>query len=275
MKLKLNLFFLFLLVLSKSYSQDEIFMRKTGEALDYNVTISAVKNDSIYYRAFWKDQKMALSEVKKYKIGGVVHSAHPVTPAQMERLALLEKKTDSIQYLKYPKGGYMNLAEVLRKDPSVSYNFKIEKRTRSEIAGGGNDYKIRSVSDTTKAELVKKGMYAVSDADTLYINCYKLDLQKWYAKVILPGKYFVFRSVISGPEIAAAGVVFGVAGVSSASMRRFLYVLDTSSGKVSILNAKFILDKFAGDADVLNLFDNEANQEREEILIKYVRFLNY
>lgn len=58
----------FFLSISKSYAQDEIVLKRTGEPLDYDLRILEVKNDSIYYMAFRKEKKLPLKEVNTYYI---------------------------------------------------------------------------------------------------------------------------------------------------------------------------------------------------------------
>lgn len=59
---------LFVMMSGMAEAQDEIVIKRTGKPLDYELKILSVSKDTIYFRAFWKDRKMPLSEVESYKI---------------------------------------------------------------------------------------------------------------------------------------------------------------------------------------------------------------
>src|SRR5688572_22032886 len=108
----------FLFLINQSFAQDEIFLKKTGKAMDIDLKILEVKNDSIYYTAFRKEKKIALTEVDKYRMNGKLLSAYPITPEQEKRILLLERQADSIPTVPLPIGAYMSLEEVQKKKPS-------------------------------------------------------------------------------------------------------------------------------------------------------------
>lgn len=58
-------------MINKSYGQDEIIIKKTGNPLDYDIKILEVKNDTIYYKAFRKMKKISLPEVETYTIAKI------------------------------------------------------------------------------------------------------------------------------------------------------------------------------------------------------------
>ena len=60
--------FFFVFLIHKSYCQeDEIILKKTGQPFDYSIKIIKVTNDSIFYKAFWKMNKLSLAEVSSYR----------------------------------------------------------------------------------------------------------------------------------------------------------------------------------------------------------------
>jgi hypothetical protein len=97
----------------------------------------------------------------------------------------------------YPKGGYKTYDEFKKKEPSLNYVFKIERRTKGDIKmNGGNDYKI--TSDSIDKRIIRREIYAISNGDTLFINCGLQKAQSWYANILVEGKYLAFRGGV-GP----------------------------------------------------------------------------
>lgn len=184
----------------------------------------------------------------------------------------------------YPKGAYMSFEEIVDKTPSQQYALEVEKRTKGDIKMvGGNDYKIISADKAIKTKIIKKEMWAYSDGDTLYLNCFQYKVQPWYAKVISDGDYLVFRGGLSQhmdeqKKQMEIGFYFGAIGGAMAgakmAMLRFLYVVEKETNEIFTVTPEFLEELLGNNAELLSRFNQESNKESEEILLKYLVLLN-
>lgn len=185
----------------------------------------------------------------------------------------------------YPKGAYLSFDEIINKSPSEQYDLEIIARTNGDIKMvGGNDYKIESADKTIKKKVLKKDIWAYSNGDTLYINCFHYKVQPWYAKVISDGDFLVIRAGLSQnseeqKEQMAMGYSFGAIGGAFAgakmAMLRFLYVIDKSTNEIFSVTSELLSKQLLADDDkLLQQFEEEADKESEQVLLKYVKLLN-
>ena len=121
--------------------------------------------------------------------------------------------------IKYQKGIYLSFEEIIQNKPSANYNVELEKRTEGEIKmNGGNDYQLNALDKSTNRSDLKKVVEAYSDGENLYLNCKKLKLQNWYAKVLSDKKYLVFSGALPyvlkdfDIEISELPTMFGAIG---------------------------------------------------------------
>ncbi len=185
---------------------------------------------------------------------------------------------------KYPKGAYMSFDEIVSKTPSEQYDLEVIKRTAGDIKMvGGNDYKIESKDKSVKKSVLKKDMWAYSDGDTLYLNCFQYKVQPWYSRVLSDGDYLVIRAGLSqqSDEQKAQmqmGYYFGAIGGAIAgaklAMLRFLYVIDKNTNEIFTVTPESLENLLSGNKDLSFQFRNETEKESEEILLKYVKLLN-
>lgn len=188
------------------------------------------------------------------------------------------------QQQNYPKGAYMDFDEIVNKTPSEEYDLEVIKRTKGDIKMvGGNDYKIFSSDKSIKNKILKKEVWAYSDGDTLYLNCFQYKVQPWYAKVISDGDYLVFRGGLSQhmdeqKKQMEIGFYFGAIGGAMAgakmAMLRFLYVVEKKTNEIFTVTPGFMEELLGTDAELLTQFNEESNKESEEILLKYLILLN-
>lgn len=182
----------------------------------------------------------------------------------------------------YPKGAYKTSIEFKNKEPSILFEFNIEKKTNSEIVMyGGADYKVTSINDLVKKKTIKKEIFAISTGDTLYLNCYLQQAQKGYAKVISEGEYIVFIGPVNNGDVAAmssqgssSGAIGGaIAGAEIAGMRD-LYVLDALQSMARPLNRVLLRKILKPYPDLLQLYENEDDMNSHEVMLKYLIFVN-
>lgn len=181
----------------------------------------------------------------------------------------------------FPKGTYMSLEEVYKRKPSLPYyNYIITKRTQWEIQNnGGNAYRIETKSDSISKKTIKKKVFAISDGDSLYVNCMPNKLQMWYSIARLDSNYISFRANADKlpNKVALAGAIAGpIAAVIVAANQpaKFpLYYLDLKTGKIDILTEYHI--QFLTAHKALPLFRQfQAEQKKdEETLIKYFKMV--
>lgn len=184
----------------------------------------------------------------------------------------------------YPKGSYMNFEEIRSKSPTGPVSVSIEKRTKGEIRmNGGNDYELVATDGSVSKSVLKKKIAAYSDGDTLYLNCLPLKLQIWYAKVLDGGKFLVFLAGIptdkrlqpKGAQIASAfGALGGAIGGASLALKRYLYIIGTTSGKLTLVTADTLGKLLISDAKLSESFAKESEKEDLAIQIKYLQLYN-
>jgi hypothetical protein len=139
----------------------------------------------------------------------------------------------------YPVGAYMNLKEILEKQPSSQIQLDVQARTEGDIVMmGGNDYKPESEDKSVKNKAIKKEIWAYSDGKSLYINCFQFDCQFWYAKVESEGEKLQFYAGIPTNEAATASAMGGAIGGAAAATIRYLYELNLETGKLTKLRKK-------------------------------------
>ncbi|RYE24462.1 MAG: hypothetical protein EOP51_07300 [Sphingobacteriales bacterium] len=77
---------------------------------------------------------------------------------------------------------YADLQSYKDKKAETLADVTIKERTNGDIMmNGGNDFKVTS-ENSTASKVLKKSNWAVEDKDTLYLNCWVLMRNKWYAK---------------------------------------------------------------------------------------------
>lgn len=140
---------------------------------------------------------------------------------------LLLFSLDSFGQTSFPKGVYMSWEEIQSKTPSDSMNLEIVNRTPGEIKmNGGNDYKLVSPNKAVKKKVLKKAIWAISDGNQLYINCFHHGCQLWYALVDSEEGKLQFKAGVSNSEAVSAAVVGGAIGGAAIAMKRYYYSLD-------------------------------------------------
>ncbi|MBK8498090.1 MAG: hypothetical protein IPL52_04555 [Flavobacteriales bacterium] len=140
----------------------------------------------------------------------------------------------------FPRGAYLTIDELRARTPSVPFQFNILRRTKGDIVmNGGNDYKVEATNDTLKKKFFVREIYAISTGDTLFLNCFVLELQKWYATAYLSGDSLVFDAGIPMNQDIGPGPMFGAMGGAiggaQAAKVRYRYSLDLNTGKVACI----------------------------------------
>jgi hypothetical protein len=186
------------------------------------------------------------------------------------------------QEINYPKGMYMNFNEIINKQPSKNYNIELEKRSVGKIKmNGGNDFQLNSVDKLVKRKVLKKQIYAYSDGNKLYLNCFKHKLQTWYSEILSDGNNFIFKASIplqvekygyklkeltKGEFIGFGGAFTGM----KLAMLRFPYILNKSTEKVSLVTDKNIREFISSNKNLLKKYEKETNKNDLDVIMKYL-----
>jgi methyltransferase-like protein len=183
--------------------------------------------------------------------------------------------------VKYQKGIYLTYDEVIANKPSANYNVELEKRTENEIKmNGGNDYQLNALDGTTNRSNLKKLVIAYSDGENLYLNCTKLEISKWYAKVISNKKYFVFSGAFPnkykdyGLELDKLPFMFGGLGGGLSAMKlallRFPYIMEKSTKKITLVSEKNIAEILANDEELMKEYNKDLEKNKIQTILKYL-----
>lgn len=188
------------------------------------------------------------------------------------------------QKTSYPPGAYLNLEELQKKHPSMPLKCVISRRTKTSIImNGGNDYKVTDLMDTIPTRTLSRKIYAIASGDSLYLNGFAQGLQFDYMKVMVEGKYFVFRGGIpfvlkkelgTRPSGAALFALGGAFGGASGALVRYLYILDATTGTLKYLNDEYLRTLLENAPTLKSGFAQEPMPQSEVTLIKYVQLLN-
>ena len=176
----------------------------------------------------------------------------------------------------YPKGAYLTFAELKNKAPSIPFTFKITKRSNLDIKMvGGNDYKIMTITAKGKKRAIKDDVFAISNGDTLFLNCEVQKLQSWYSIANQKDSFLLFKAGICQDifsELSTDASLYGVLGPigsAHAATIRYLYILNMRTGKVEILTEKYLKKILKSKADILKNYEAEKDRNSDEILLKY------
>lgn len=182
----------------------------------------------------------------------------------------------------YPEGAYMGINELNSRKPSFKLEFTIKHRTPGGIKmSGGADYIISCNNSSIDEFVIKRKIFAVSIDDTLYLNCYRLYQQKWYAKVISEGKYLVFYGPLSKGDMDRLSSKSSYDGNNNdintgtrKVKRRKLYIVDTTYGVARPLNRIIILNDLEPYPSLKQQFLHEQNMNDDETMLKYIQIVN-
>jgi hypothetical protein len=140
---------------------------------------------------------------------------------------------------------------------------------------GGNDYKIIRITANGKKRAIKEDVFAISNGDTLFLNCEMQRLQSWYAIANQKDSLLLFKAGICQDifsELSTEASLYGVLGpigTAHAATIRYLYVLNIQTGKVEILTEKYLKKILKSKVDILKNYEAEKDRTSDEILLKY------
>lgn len=184
----------------------------------------------------------------------------------------------------FPAGVYMSVDELLSKKPSYLQKLEVVPRNARELTrSGGNDYKAISVHGNVKRSFIKNKVVAISDGTDLYVNGKVFECGKWFAKVIVEGKYLAYYGAPSrlveiyegvkhtsinntARESASYNSSKFAEGSSFINRKRWLYAYDTeskealhiSNSKMSKLLMKF--DQLMAQWEMLSKKERKSNR---------------
>lgn len=191
-----------------------------------------------------------------------------------------------------PQGAYMNIEELVRKEPSLNIRLNIEKQTfnSSKWFNSSNDYELTHATFSKKN--IKKKILAYAVKESLFINCYRYHIQDGYSKVLMTGKYMVFTAGLSSDLSLKTYQLqenkdenfwkyFGIKDQDISELNpnslRFLYVVDTFTNRLYMIDEigmRKLLVK--ADSELLENYMNEIAQtkDKEKTVFKYLELLN-
>ncbi len=181
----------------------------------------------------------------------------------------------------FPKGAYFSFDNLNKRIPSVQTNFRVTKRTKSDIyMQRGNDYIINQTNDSISSKDISKKYLAISNGDSLFINGKVVGLEQFYCLAIKQGKYIVFLGSfpkeITSPLITQAhadSLKFGdqFMGGAGANKRRFYYAINKD--KIRTLNKDAIIEYTKEFPQIQSDFLKETKFDGPTLL-KYIDRLN-
>jgi len=180
----------------------------------------------------------------------------------------------------FQPGIYFTLDQLRTGISDKRINLNIEKRSGSDIAlNGGNEYRIKSESDSMKKSTIKKKVYAYVENDSIFINGWYHNLQIWYGLAMTKGNYILFRGCLRNEDAAAIAFLGGMIGSAIASKSGHLYILSLRTGNINYCSIEYLEKRIEENKpDLLTHFKNESlglkNKELAPVAIKYLNILN-
>ena len=186
---------------------------------------------------------------------------------------------------KYKKGIYLTFEEIIQNNPSADYNVELEKRTETEIKKNeGNDYKLNPLDKSIDRGLLEKRVYAYSDGDNLYLNSTKLQLNKWYVKVLSDKKYFIFKGSFPhnyteyGINFDLLPYMFGGLGgelggglcPKNIIKFRFPYIMEKSTKKITFVSKNNIDKILSTNKELLDRYKQNPNKQKIDTILRYL-----
>ena len=181
----------------------------------------------------------------------------------------------------FPRGAYKNYFELITKQPSIPYAFKIKKRSIGGIKmNGGADYKVTCTDGSVMLFEIESQIYAISTGDTLYLNCFFQKVQDRYAKVISEGKYLAFNGPLNNIDIANYRYQRGSSkkksnensDINPKTIRK-LYILSEYAIAIP-LNRVRLRKMLEPYPDLLKQYLSEPDMDDQETMLHYFLIIN-
>lgn len=176
----------------------------------------------------------------------------------------------------FPDGVYLNLNQFRNRTPAYNTNLMVIKRSSGDIfMVGGNDYKIKSTTDSINKKYITQKIFAYVKNDSIFLNCVPYALQTWFALCNeTKGNYITFKACMSLAAAQKIAMYGGGIGSGVAAKKRILYGLNLTTNEILELSGQnmwiFLKDKPV----LLSNFKMEPDQDSEQVLMKYIDLLN-
>ncbi|CAN5511598.1 hypothetical protein BH11BAC1_BH11BAC1_18170 [soil metagenome] len=191
----------------------------------------------------------------------------------------------------FPTGGYRNIDELRKKQPSMSCDFHPVARIKEEILyNGGNDYFMRCEEENADQKMITTALYAVSIGSTLFLNTLVHQLATGYANVISEGRYMLFysgfkdkkkkRTLSIGIAAGRSQVELSIPSTTRAVLanakppKRFLLAIDLQTGLLTLCDRIFLIQVLKPFPDIEYQYALEPEQNSEQTLINYMQMVN-
>lgn len=175
---------------------------------------------------------------------------------------------------------FKSLDDFKNSNPITDTTIKIEKRTKNQIfMSGGNDFKFYSPDKTLNKEL-KREYFAVKRNDSLFINCFQLQLGFWYAYAEKIGDKLFFTGAITmnkeqQEKLALTSYVLGPIGggisAGKLALLRFYYTMNLNSGETTYLSKEKMIDLISIFPELVEKYKTEIEPENIETQKKYIQ----
>lgn len=203
-------------------------------------------------------------------------------------LCCLSQATAYGQQTVYTPGIYYNIRELRKNVPFATPELAIIPRSQAQIEKfGGNNYNIFIKGDSGSVRKIGKKYFAISDGNTLFLNCRKLGIGFGFTDVLAAGRYLAFKAYLPQHYVDDASgysALFGYAQVMSYPDAQkydyntvqypFLWTLEVNTGRLAVLTYGSMLKLLEPYATLKQAFLNEKEKGSEAMMLDYVRKLN-
>ena len=199
-------------------------------------------------------------------------------------------------FISKQNGGYTNYFAFEHNVPTYKYEFEIVKRSSSDNhAIIGNDYEIFCKDTILDSRTIDKCIWGIFQDDTLYLNGRIVIGAKYFIKVELLGKYSFLRTAyptksrikkelgISTPwsdppyeymHGALGGAIEGLRNGPPPTSPRVPLIFELQTNKRMLLTKLNLIQLLKVNDDLLKEYEEESDNTREIILLKYLNKLN-
>lgn len=165
-----------------------------------------------------------------------------------------EREIDPIDYkILMRKGLFKNYSEW--SNPNSKSELPTDFQIR-RVNDGGTAIRYQPIDPRTNKRI--KGVFAMSDGQSFYINSSQYTAADYFVRATALGRYFLFEDQVTDP---VAGAAFGLLG-SLASTSKNLYVFDTKSGLVRVLDTTLMKELLLPYPELMDKWKN-SNGKRD------------
>lgn len=176
-----------------------------------------------------------------------------------------------------PNGVYLTWEQFKQGKPASNPDLIVSKRSSGDIfMKGGNDFKVKSTSDSISKKFIAKEIFAYVKNDSIFLNCARLKnhLPGYTYCAGGKGRYVPFQAAMTKQKSFTMAMIGGALASGLSAKSRYWYVLDTETGEPVSLDKKNLKKMLKDKPELLEQFEASKEKDTDEGLLHFVSLLN-